>query len=54
MLLNVDNEGRIAWFHTNPMVYLGLKVSSGAHVKKYLNLFGPAAKESAELGVFMS
>lgn len=47
MLLNVDNEGGIAWFCTNPraLVYLGLAASRGAHAEKYLNLFGPAGKE---------
>lgn len=58
MFLNLDNEGGIALFHTNPraLEHLGLKVSSGAHVKKYLKLCGPAGKGQAELGelVFMS
>lgn len=36
MLLNVDNEGEVALFHTNPrtVVHLGLDHSRGAHVKK--------------------
>lgn len=44
MLLN--NEGGIALFHANPraLVHLGLEVSSGACVKKYLKLCGPAVK----------
>lgn len=46
MLLNLDDEGGIALFHTDSraLVHLGLEVSSGAHVKKYLKLCGLAGK----------
>lgn len=46
MFLKLDDEGGIALFCTNPraLVHLGLEVSSGAHVKKYLKLCGPAGK----------
>lgn len=46
MFLKLDDEGGIALFRTNPraLVHLGLEVSSGAHVKKYLKLCGPAGK----------
>lgn len=40
MLFNVDNEGGVALFHTNPraVVHLGLEDSGGARVKKHSEL----------------